>query len=85
MAKTKKKAKMTAKEFDRRFDASEKILSEFDLDTTIKKINADFPMWMVKVLDDESTRLGIPRQAVIKTWINERIESNKRQERRSVD
>jgi hypothetical protein len=84
MTNTKKKTKMTAAEFDHRFENSEEILSEFDQNTTIKKINVDFPMWMVKILDEESMRLGIPRQAIIKTWINDRIESNLRQERRTI-
>ncbi len=84
MKKIVKKKKMSAKEFGRRFDSGEEILSEFDLETTAKKVNVDFPIWMIKILDEESARLGIPRQAIIKTWINDRIESNKRQDSRSV-
>ncbi len=84
MAKLKKQKNKSAEEFEKRFDSGDEIISEFDLDTAIKKVNVDFPQWMVKILDFEATRLGIPRQAVIKTWINDRIESNKRDERRSV-
>ena len=75
---------MSAEEFDAKFDSGEDILQYFDLNTAVKKINVDFPLWMVKILDAESKKLGIPRQAVIKTWLNEKIESNKRAERRAV-
>ena len=34
-----------------------------------KRVNVDFPMWMVEALDKEAKRLGVHRQAVIKTWI----------------
>lgn len=70
MSKTKK---ITAEEFDRKFDAGEDISEYLDWDNAIKKVNVDFPIWMVKALDHESTRLGIPRQAVIKTWISDRL------------
>lgn len=80
----KRKKTIPAKEFEQRFDAGQEVLSEFDLNTAIKKVNVDFPVWMIKVLDEEAQKLGIPRQALIKTWLNDRIELNKRRERRSV-
>ncbi|HOE60116.1 MAG TPA: CopG family transcriptional regulator [Kiritimatiellia bacterium] len=39
----------------------------------LKRVNVDFPMWMVQSLDKEAQRLGVPRQAVIKVWIAERL------------
>lgn len=68
---------ITATEFDKKFDNGEDISEYLDLDSTIKKVNVDFPLWMVKALDDEARRLQIPRQAVIKSWINEKIENMK--------
>jgi len=42
-------------------------------DLTIKRVNVDFPGWMVEELDKESKRLGISRQALVKVWIAEKI------------
>ncbi len=39
-----------------------------------KRVNVDFPVWMIQSLDKEADRLGIARQAVIKTWIADRLE-----------
>jgi len=39
-----------------------------------KRVNVDFPLWMVHSLDKEAKRLGVPRQSIIKVWIAERIE-----------
>ena len=72
MAKNKKS--ISAAEFDRKFDAGEDIAEYLDLETTIKKVNVDFPIWMVNKLDEEASRLQIPRQAIIKMWIDEKIQ-----------
>ena len=72
MAKNKKS--ISAAEFDRKFDAGEDITEYLDLETTIKKVNVDFPIWMVNKLDEEASRLQIPRQAIIKMWIDEKIQ-----------
>jgi hypothetical protein len=64
----------------RRFDEGEEILDYFDTENVqrpnreLKRVNVDFPAWMVEALDNEAGRLGINRQAVIKTWIAERID-----------
>lgn len=72
---------MKAEELDQKFDNGEEVLQYFDL-TNIKRpgleveqVNVDFPVWMVEELDRESHRLGIQRQAVIKTWIAERLDA----------
>jgi hypothetical protein len=72
MAKNKKS--ISAAEFDRKFDAGEDITEYLDLETAIKKVNVDFPIWMVNKLDEEASRLQIPRQAIIKMWIDEKIQ-----------
>lgn len=65
-----KTTKLTSKELDQKFDENEEdILDDFDVVNVIKRVNVDFPLWMVKALDQESKRLGIGRQALIKTWI----------------
>ena len=50
-----------------------KKISDFSLDIEIKRVNVDFPMWVVDGLDKQATRLGITRQALIKVWIAERL------------
>lgn len=72
---------MKASEFDERFDAGEDVSSELDLSKARrpgqvqKRVNVDFPEWMVAGLDREAKRLGVPRQALIKVWIAERLEA----------
>ena len=71
---------MKSSEFDRRFDAGDAVIGELDLDSAIrprlqqKRVNVDFPFWMVEQLDREATRLGVTRQSIIKIWLAERLE-----------
>jgi hypothetical protein len=72
---------MKAKEFDKKFDENhEDILDDLDLSTvkrpnqTQKKINVDFPIWMIDSLDKEASRIGVTRQSIIKVWLAERLE-----------
>ncbi len=66
---------MNAEELDTKFDEGVEILEYFDLNSAkrpgleIKRVNVDFPVWMVEALDKEAQRLGVHRQAIIKTWI----------------
>ena len=74
---------MKAEDLDQQFDNGEDILDYFDLETLkrpgleTKRVNVDFPQWMVNKLDQEAKRLGVPRQAIIKVWIAERLETVK--------
>ena len=71
---------MKASEFDKKFDDGQSILSELDLSRArrpgeeAKRINVDFPAWMVASLDREARRLGVTRQSVIKMWLAERLQ-----------
>jgi hypothetical protein len=71
---------MRAKDVDDKFDAGEDISSLLDLSRATrpeqaqKRVNVDFPLWMIQQLDKESRRLGVPRQAIIKVWVAERLE-----------
>jgi hypothetical protein len=72
---------MTAEEFDKKFDDNEEdIIQYFDVSKARrpnlepKRINIDFPTWMVQSLDDEARHIGVSRQAIIKTWLAERIQ-----------
>lgn len=71
---------MKADEFDRRFDEGEDVTAHLDLSRIrrpgqeARRVNVDFPSWMVESLDREAKRLGVSRQSVIKVWIAERLE-----------
>ncbi len=39
-----------------------------------QRVNVDFPIWMLHSLDKEAKRLGVPRQAIIKFWIAEKLD-----------
>ena len=72
---------MNATEFDRKFDEGQDITEHLDLDRARrpsqeqKRVNVDFPIWMIQSLDREARRLGVPRQSVIKVWIAEKLEA----------
>ena len=72
---------MKAKEFDKMFDDDQEDLTEhLDLNTAKrsnqvqKRVNVDFPTWMIDSLDREASRLGVTRQSIIKVWLAERLE-----------
>ena len=75
---------MKAKELDKKFDDGESIIEHFDLSKATrpnqeaKRVNVDFPVWMVESLDREARRMGVTRQSVIKVWIAERLEQASR-------
>jgi hypothetical protein len=75
--KSASKKKISAFELDERFDRGESIMEYADLDSAIFRVNVDFPAWTVTALDQEATRLGISRQALIKVWIAERLDQTK--------
>ena len=71
---------MKAGEFDERFDRGEDVSSDLDLSRArrrnqeTKRINVDFPVWMIESLDQEARRLGVARQSIIKIWIAEMLQ-----------
>ncbi len=70
---------MKAKTFDRKFDRGARVVDQLDLNrarrvgTDPKRVNVDFPAWMVDSLDREARRLGVTRQSLIKLWLAERL------------
>jgi hypothetical protein len=72
---------MKAADFDKKFDeGKEDIIDDLDL-SQIKRpgheqrrVNVDFPVWMIEALDREANRLGVTRQSIIKIWIADRLE-----------
>ncbi len=71
---------MKAKDFDRKFDNGEDVMADLDLSAArrpgqeVRRVNVDFPSWIVESLDREARRLGVTRQYIIKVWIAERLE-----------
>lgn len=71
---------MKAREFDQKFDEGEDTTKRLDLSKAKrpgkeqKRVNVDFPLWMINLLDKEAKRLGVPRQSIIKLWVAERLE-----------
>jgi hypothetical protein len=71
---------MKADEFDERFDRGEDVTAALDLAKARRpgqeqrRVNVDFPVWMIESLDREARRLGVSRQSIIKVWIAERLE-----------
>jgi len=71
---------MKAKEIEKKFDKGEDITRYLDIskarrpEQEQKRVNVDFPLWMIQQLDKEAKRLGVPRQSIIKVWVAERLE-----------
>ncbi|MGB7904688.1 MAG: CopG family transcriptional regulator [Steroidobacteraceae bacterium] len=71
---------MKARKFDADFDNGKNITAALDLSKARrplqeqKRVNVDFPAWMIESLDREAGRLGVTRQSIIKVWLAERLE-----------
>ena len=71
---------MKATEFDSEFDSGNDVTEYLDhskarrINQEPRRVNVDFPTWMVEALDREARRLGVARQSVIKIWLAERLE-----------
>jgi len=72
---------MKAKKFEQQFDDDVDITAALDVSKakrvlqTQKRVNVDFPTWMIDSLDREASKLGVTRQSVIKVWLAERLEA----------
>ena len=68
-----------ASNFDEKFDDGESIVEYLDLskarrpELEQKRVNVDFPVWMIHQLDREAKRLGVTRQSVIKMWLADKL------------
>jgi hypothetical protein len=74
---------MKARDLDKKFDAGEDVTRYLDLTRARrpgheqKRVNVDFPVWMVESLDREASRLGVPRQSLIKMLIARHLEESR--------
>ena len=84
----KKQFIMTAEEFERRFDEGEDVTPFFDMASIRRpgveprRVNVDFPEWMVAELDWQSRLIGVSRQALVKLWVSERIQKEQQIQKR---
>ncbi len=73
------KTKLKAETLDRKFDEGDDIIAHLDLSKARrvniepKRVNVDFPKWVVEALDRQAQTLGVTRQSLIKLWIAERL------------
>lgn len=71
---------MKTSDFDKKFDDGKDITALLDLKNATrpnleqKRVNVDFPAWMVKEIDKEANRVGVTRQSLIKLWLADRLE-----------
>ncbi len=71
---------MKASDFDRKFDEGEDVTGDLDVARARRpgleqrRVNVDFPAWMIEALDREARRLGVARQSIIKLWIADRLQ-----------
>ncbi len=74
-----KKKSIKAEEFDLKFETGEDITEYLELSKTLKpgleqkRVNVDFPVWMIHLLDKEAKKLGVTRQSIIKVWIADKL------------
>jgi hypothetical protein len=72
--------KVKALDLDKKFDEGGIVSRHLDMkkarrpEHEQKRVNVDFPVWMIQLLDKEARRLGVPRQSIIKAWVAERLE-----------
>jgi hypothetical protein len=70
---------MKAQQFDANFDKGEDVSNHLDLSSAHRpnqeqrRVNVDFPSWMIESLDKEARRLGVTRQSIIKVWVADRL------------
>lgn len=73
---------MKTEAFDKKFDKGEDVFEHLDFSKATrpgkeqKRVNVDFPVWMIQSLDKEAKRLGVPRQSLIKVLIAQHFEKS---------
>ena len=73
---------MKAKSLDKKFDEGKDITKNLEISKSRrplqeqKRVNVDFPSWMIDSLDKEASRLGVTRQSIIKIWLSERLQQS---------
>lgn len=77
-----KKKSIKAEDFDLDFHQGEDIADYLDVSKAIrpsqnqKRVNVDFPVWMITSLDKQARKLGVTRQSIIKMWIADKLKES---------
>ena len=50
----------------------------------VRRLNLDMPEWVIQALDKEASRRGITRQALIKTWIVDKLDYESRERKAPI-
>ena len=72
-------ASRKAKAFDRKSNRGEDLSEHLELANARRpgeeqrRVNGDFPTWMIDSLDRKAKRLGVTRQSIIKVRLAERL------------
>ena len=80
---------MKAKDFDKTFDAGGDVSKMLDKSRLRRpgleqrRVNVDFPLWVIEQLDKEAQRIGVTRQSIIKIWISQHLSKEPSPARRS--
>lgn len=74
------KSKTSVREFDKKFDNNEDVMEYMDtskikVNKHFHRINIDFPELFIKQIDNEASKIGVARTALIKIWIAERLQA----------
>ncbi|MDD2801034.1 MAG: CopG family transcriptional regulator [Methylococcales bacterium] len=78
---------MKAEDFDNKFDDNQDVSAQLDLSKARRplqeqrRVNIDFPVWMIASLDKEAKKMGVTRQSIVKVWLAERLQAVKEHER----
>ncbi len=73
------KRRINVKSFDEAFDQGKDVTPYMDLHTAklrqpTQRINVNIPKGLLDQVDQEASRVGVPRTSLIKIWIAERLE-----------
>lgn len=75
--------KTTTSKFKKKSDNGESVIDDLDLSKARrpgeeqKRVNVDFPVWMIAALDREAKRVGVTRQSIIKMWLAEHLQATR--------
>jgi hypothetical protein len=75
MKKKKSTSATTAENLEQRFDEGKEVVDYFDIENAIRRVSLDIPSWAIEKLDKEANRRGITRQALLKTWIVDKLDA----------
>jgi len=78
--KSKNKKLISAKEFDSKFEKGEDLSDylNFDEAVVVRRVNIDIPQWLLDALDREALKLNVSRQAIVKMWLSEKLDEQKK-------